>query len=225
MFMLAVFTALSSVELKINAGQHNSTANSPYRALIATLERASALRSTTSGAVTVHVHGHFNLQAPISGALGGPGGAALRLKGPATFSGGVAVTGWQQDATRPWLWQAPVPAGLTLAHGTISQLWDGGRRVQLARSPTMQYNRTCAIDTTTLTTKCVFANPGQLPEQFSDMSTLRLIMYHSWDASYHPVAAIDHATGQISTTNLLGTRFNGNCNDGPDQCTGAGHNR
>ena len=67
--------------------------------------------------------------------------------GAAVLGGGVGIAGWRVQADRPWLLAAPLPP--TLRHDAecrsrptrVHQLWVGGQRRGVARSPTMTMAR------------------------------------------------------------------------------------
>ena len=95
-------------------------------------------------------------------------------------------------------------------------MWDGGRRVALARSELLHYNRSGPVNATTTLTSSIITNPGQVDPAL-DLSSARLFIYHTWDVSYHPIALIRSSpaapgypvTPEIVTTNKISMRWNG----------------
>lgn len=139
---------------------------------------------------------------------------AVTLRGPAVLDGGVKVSGWEKDKTRPWLFVAKVPAALQSTN--VTQMWDGEHRVALARTELMHYNRSGPVNATTMLTDSIITNPGQVNPAL-DLTSARLFIYHTWDVSYHPIASIRSSrdasgypsTPEIVTANKISMRWNG----------------
>ena len=116
-------------------------AASDSRALATALREADGHRRA-GREVHLQLEGRYILDIPLSFALAGaaaaPPGRMPRLvvRGPAVLDGGIRIGGWSRDATRPWLWVAPVPAALR-AGGAVMQMFDGERRVPPARTPVL----------------------------------------------------------------------------------------
>ena len=153
----------------------------------------------------LRLQGRYRLDSPLS--LGRPAAAApgglppLVVRGPAVLDGGVPVTGWARDPTRPWLWAAPVPTALRGSGITITQLFDGERRVPPARTPVLHYEQVGALNTTSGMAKSLIVNATtEIPPTFAQLSAVRLFLYHSWDVSFHPLAEIRQLPGGLRDT-------------------------
>ena len=196
-------------------------AESSLDGLHAALDRARVHRAAGRD-VVVQLHGRYPLDwtlnlgeqllSPEGSAVVSHGAVALR--GPAVLDGGVRIDGWTKDATRPWLFAAEVPAELKGIN--VTQMWDGERRVALARTPLMHYNRSGPVNATTTLTNSIITNPGQVDPAL-DLTSARMFIYHTWDVSYHPIATIRNSqpapgypiTQEIVATNQIEMRWNG----------------
>jgi hypothetical protein len=196
-------------------------AESSLDGLHAALDRARVHRAAGRD-VVVQLHGRYPLDSTLN--LGeqllSPEGSAVvshgavALRGPAVLDGGVRIDGWTKDATRPWLFAAEVPAELKGIN--VTQMWDGERRVALARTPLMHYNRSGPVNATTTLTNSIITNPGQVDPAL-DLTSARMFIYHTWDVSYHPIATIRNSqpapgypiTQEIVATNQIEMRWNG----------------
>ena len=99
-----------------------------------------------------------------------------------SMSGGVAVGEWLPEPGRgDWLFRATLPARLQHA-GTISQVWVAGQRRGAARSVTSRFAN--------VTSNGLQAGPRQLLPHYSNVSTMRCMIYQQWTASFQPVVAI-----------------------------------
>ena len=188
-------------------------AASDPRALAAALLEADGHRQAGKG-VRVQLQGRYRLDSPLS--LGRPVAAApgglppLVVRGPAVLDGGVPVTGWARDPTRPWLWAAPVPTALRGSGITITQLFDGERRVPPARTPVLHYEQVGALNVTSGMAKSLIVNATstEIPRTFAQLSAVRLFLYHSWDISFHPLAEVRQLPGglrELVVGNLIKT--------------------
>ena len=138
----------------------------------------------------------------------------VTLRGPAVFDGGVEISGWTKDASRPWLFVANVPSALQGIN--VTQMWDGERRVALARTGLMHFNRSGPVNATTTLTDSIITNPGQVDPAL-DLTSARVFIYHTWDVSYHPIALVRNSapasghpiTPEIVVTNMISMRWNG----------------
>ena len=128
----------------------------------------------------------------------------LILRGPAIVDGGVSVVNWTRDTRRPWLYSAPVPVELSLpAEKSITQLWDGEKRIPLARTPILHYSHLGTLNATSgLARSVVFNSTRGIPRDFEPSLGVLLFIYHAWDVSYHPVINLRRSGGNMSGVEL-----------------------
>lgn len=190
-------------------------AESDVDALLAAVDLAHSHRAS-GHAVQLELSGRYHLTRPLNLAARGSADVLpqLTLVGPAVLDGGVPVSGWVVDATRPWLFRAPVPPALLPIEPDqpIVQMWDGETRVPVARTPTMQYNNTGPINATTHLADSIVTQPGQISAHYKQLSSMRMFKYHSWDVSYYRVASIRPSVAnpsmlQITTENKIQTQW------------------
>eukprot|EP01052_Picozoa_sp_SAG31_P013982 SAG31_NODE_855_length_11461_cov_5.496215_2_plen_295_part_00 len=128
----------------------------------------------------------------------------LFLRGPAVLDGGIDVTGWTRDPLLPWLYSASLPKPLRTRNESITQLFDGNKRVPLARTQTLHYTRVGRVNTTAGWAGSLVLNSSDgIPGSFTDLSAVRLFIYHSWDVSYHRLAEIRRVPGTTSGIELV----------------------
>lgn len=176
-------------------------------ALVAAVESSVAHRQAGSE-VHLKLRGRVELDGPlVIPRLQQSTGAAhprLVLRGPAVFDGGVRVTDWTRDAKRPWMYIAPLPSALRALNESITQLWDGDRRVPPARTPILHYTGVGEVNTTTgLAGSLVLNSSDGIPRGFAALSAVRLFLYHAWDISYHQLAEIRPVAGTASGLELV----------------------
>ena len=110
------------------------------------------------------------------------------------FSGGQAIDGFRQNGA---LWEAEI-ADVRSGRWYFRQLFVGGQRRQLARSPNTGYFRIAELmpgkseppaNKPVARDRFKFA-PGDL-KPFERLSDVDLVLMHSWENSIHPLKAID----------------------------------
>ena len=117
--------------------------------------------------------------------------------GPTILDGGVTIHGWEQEVGRKWLFSAPLSAilrgGVTRQSepwgAKVHQLWVGGQRRGVARSPTMTMARHRRPGFPSdwvryegnVTSTGFIAQPGQLMARYNT-TTLRCVTYQHWTA-------------------------------------------
>ena len=151
---------------------------------------AAALLRASRGSTVELLPGMYSVRQPLQI----PSGVSLRGSGTSKVSGGVAITGWAPDTTRPWLLKAELPAELRGA--AVNQLWVAGQRRGAARTPTFRFNSTLPTG--------LQAKPGQLTA-VANASALRAVTYQHWTAAIRQVAHLDAATGVIEFTKAPAT--------------------
>eukprot|EP01064_Diplonema_japonicum_P013671 TRINITY_DN2120_c0_g1_i1.p1 TRINITY_DN2120_c0_g1~~TRINITY_DN2120_c0_g1_i1.p1 ORF type:complete len:646 (+),score=175.27 TRINITY_DN2120_c0_g1_i1:49-1986(+) len=115
-------------------------------------------------------------------------GSGIEVVGEgAVVTGGVPVDGWRQVAGKAWLYMTEAPAGVT----GISQLFDSGERVGVARSATMQYTTYVPPGPTFDT---IQVSAGQLLANYSNPTAMRVVKYEYWTASYSQVKSAEGTT-------------------------------
>lgn len=118
------------------------------------------------------------------------------------FSGGVGLTNWSKAGR---LWQTKVPAEL-LAR-PFRQLFIGGSRATLARSPNSGYFRIAELVPGPMDERSKRAvardrfkfAPNDLAG-ITNSSQLEVILMHSWENSIHPVRAIERSSNVVQFT-------------------------
>ena len=130
----------------------------------------------------------------------------------ATISGGIQLGPWAQassktvskttigtnkaNSTSPQLWTASFPQALA-TDGSALQLWEGDTRLQLASSPTQKYTHANA-------SFIVFAEHGDIRDDYHDFDHVQLLLYESWTASLHRMTSVNAA----NRTAFLAQHFN-----------------
>ena len=136
------------------------------------------------------------------------------------LSGGVTVSGWQANGDRTW--SAPAPRDETGQVVAFNQLFVNGHRRTLARTP----NYVAPGPQTPLgSTEGYFTVQGKAPprrdeaagretdrqslgfvyepesiRRWDDLSDVRVVLYHSWENSRHPIADVDETNGIVTFT-------------------------
>ena len=201
-----------------------------YNAIVLLVTTLAAAAAADASDIT-HVRQHDDLHAAVHGALARvrdhdvelilhgvhhlgnrplelPGRIAHRLtiRGDDAdgggVSGGVPVTGpWTAAADsngNVTLYTAPLPAGVHAPDVGCAQAWQGGARLVRARSPTYQY-AAAGADGTYLVYK-----QGQVAPTYHDFSRVHFVLYESWTASLHRLAAVHPE----NNTAYFQTRYN-----------------
>lgn len=166
----------------------------PVASAGAALDLARKLKAADPAeAVTIEFGaGRFELAEPLR-LTPADSGVTLRAKSPGktTLSGGVRLTGWQEDSIRKGLWTVQVPA---VADGKwyFHQLFVNGQRVQRARTPNEGYFHTAGRlgekSPITLPFK-----PGDIRPEWAQLPDARLIMLMKWTDLQVPIRAVDSA--------------------------------
>jgi hypothetical protein len=183
-----------------NGTQHIQVAKSDTMALLTAL-RSAGVHRQTGNSVHLHLQGRYMLDQPLDlrVAMGLPASSTrpttmlprLVVHGPAVLDGGVDVLNWQRDVSNPWLYSAPLPNALRQSNVSVTQMFDGERRVSPARTPILHYEHIGAVNATTGFTQSIIVSTNlSLPHHFKDVSAVRLFLYHAWDISFHPLAQI-----------------------------------
>lgn len=136
------------------------------------------------------------------------------------LSGGVTVTGWQAEADGTW--SAPAPRDQGGEVMVCNQLFVNGERRTLARTPnyvppgpqtplgstegffTVQGKapplRDAATGRETDRQKLGFVyEPGSI-RRWDDLNAVRVVLYHSWENSRHPIGDVDEAHRIVTFT-------------------------
>ena len=185
-------------------------AASDSAALVAALRSTEAHR-LAGKEVVLRLQGKYRLTAPLNFGLSRPLSARparlskLTVLGPCVLDGGVDVVGWVRDSSRPWLFSAAVPEALRTGNETITQMFDGERRVPPARTPVLHYDRIGAVSSTGQATSIVVSNIS-IPHSFKDLAAVRLFLYHAWDVSFHQLSEIRQGAGGLEL--LVANRIN-----------------
>lgn len=216
--LLAAIAVAQPIELHVApdgndswSGRLSSPAADKSDGPLATLQgardriRAMKVFSEYTAPITVSVHeGVYRIQSPIeftaddSGTFDKP----IRFRGNAgaQISGGVPITGWQEENG---LWAADV------SHlPKFSALWIDGKYAPPARSPNEGFFETAGKapaakdaqgnDVDRSKTAFVY-KPGDI-EPWEDIADATIVIYHSWDTSYHHVASLETDTAVVNLT-------------------------
>ncbi len=176
------------------------------------LKKAGALQQP----VTVLIHGGvYRLAETVAFAPEDSGTVACPITRAAApgqtpvFSGGRAITGWQKAGGK--LWKAQI-ADAASGKWHPRQLFVNGRRAVRARTPNDGYFRgdgplaplTRDRKTWQPEMKIGFKFKDGDLKRWDDLDDANVIVFHSWTASWHHIAALDEQAHAVRFTNPSG---------------------
>lgn len=175
----------------------------------ATIERArDAARQVTDRPLTVLIAGgRYQLRRPLrfgpedSRPDGAPVTYAAMPGARPVFSGGRVIRGWRRGPGA--LWTTTISA-VQRGGWQFRQLFVDGRRATRARSPNEGYYQMRDLvaedkageHTWTEGVTRFLAHPGEV-RAWEDIGQVEAVIYHSWETSRIPLAAVDETTGLV----------------------------
>lgn len=188
--------SLPAAEFHVSPAGRDSgpgTAVAPWRSLAGARDGLRRLRAAgeLDGTATVLVH-HGTYRLDETFVLTPQDSGTTYQAAPdarPVVSGGVPVANWR--ARRDGSWEAPLPvvAGEPLV---LNQLFRNGRRCLRARTPNVGQFFTVAGPAEPARSAFRF-EPGDL-DPWPDLEDVFVVVYHSWETSWHRIAAIEGAT-------------------------------
>jgi hypothetical protein len=193
----------------------------PLQTLHAARDRVRALRAEGKGGQGVEIRlraGIYRISTPLelqsedSGSPDAPVIWRAHDAEVAVISGGVPITGWTLEEE---IWSAPLPREIAVL-GEASALWLDDRRATLARTPdagTFFEAAGVPADLGGLNNlpenadhKIFKVKPEHLGA-FKDADSAIVAVFHSWETSYHRIAAVDADRGLITFKNAAPWNF------------------
>jgi hypothetical protein len=185
-----------ALELHVAPNGHDGaagTADAPLATLAGAQAAYRAHRDTAQEPVTVLLHaGRYELAAPLTLT---PEDSRVTWQaagdGPVLISGGTRLGGWRTEGP---LWVLDLP-DVAAGKWTFNQLFVDGRRATRARLPKAGFFHMAAYDARN--PKSVFYYAGDDLRPWPDLSGATLVVYHSWETSLLPIAALDPAKHEV----------------------------
>jgi hypothetical protein len=180
----------------------DASETSPLRTPAGALQRIRALRRAgNAGAVRVQfAPGQYAVSETleITPDIAGDSGILFAApRGGAVWSGGVPVTGWQQEGR---LRTAPLPESF---RGQLpSCLFVGGRRVETSRYPAEGFLAASGVGPDPR--RMLSCPPGDLPA-VARPEGLELVYYHDWTTSRVGVERYEAEKGTLATADPIGS--------------------
>lgn len=182
-----------------SAEANRAGTDGPLATLSAALETARATRAAgqaTDGVQILLRGGVYELDAPIRLSAADSGAsaeqplviAAYRDERP-VLSGGRRITGWRPSATRPGLWEAPVPEAASGAW-RFRQLFVNSERRQRARTPNEGWFRIQGASPQDKPAKLRF-KPGDIQPAWAADGEVEVVAFLAWADLRMQIRSVD----------------------------------
>jgi hypothetical protein len=165
------------------------TESAPLRSIPAALAK-SRTRTPDSPATLVLASGRYELTETLT--LGPEDSGLTITAAPGAhpvLSGGLRLTGWTEDPSKPGLWRVTHP-DLRNQSWNFQQLFVDGRRAQRARTPNTDFLRTTGRLGTNSLIEVPF-RPGDIQPSWTNLPHARLVMLMKWTDLQVPIRAVD----------------------------------
>lgn len=170
----------------------------PFATITGARDAIRKLRDESSGPIDVQIReGVYRIAEPITFTPEDSGTELGRITytkfgfEKPVISGGVPITGWERDGD---LWVAKLPEGVN----DFTALWVDGEYRHPARTPNVGFLRTAGkappvkdADGSEKPSNIAFKFAEGDIQSWPDIDQAMVVVYHSWDTSFHRIASID----------------------------------